>query len=656
MAWEASHYYLMAFKLLQQLAHTYSDRGPFNEPYASQVLANVSDIIAEFVHGDPAVSDDINTEYVLCNVNAISGTGGEGWQLKFPSGYSGRFGVGAAGQPVSNYTVIIPGSYSTVPWTGYAGDGGYIPKIMRDGVHIDVGHSSDWWLDCVSGILSCEDDLSLDSDDTVAVYVYTGVFLPRITVHASSIPGVNDDVTYGHSKLSFWLTESGTKLWLCTDPTNGAAVWKPVVCKPEDIPTGTFTNIITLDDGGTVKPNGVLGEIVCQTGTGVPGHSASEGTPYWATDTDKLYLNNNGSTGWTEIGAGGGASLPVVDTTEIVKGSGDSTKRMRFEVDTYVSPSATRVITMADSDLDLRPGSGTYASSGHTHAGVYAPASEGVTNGNAHDHSGGDGGSIPSSALTLSNGNRLLGREDAAGGACEELTVTNGLEFVSAGNSIGVANAGISDARLRDSAACSVIGRSAGTSGVPADITASANKQVLRRDSGVLGFGDCDPDSIGDLAEDTLLGRDSAGAGNCESISLGTGLEFTGAKVIQLSAKGRTRALIIYIENPVATDAFPIGYVGDAVTIIAVRAQTEGSSTTFRFNIEYRAKTTPFTTGTNIETSPTTYMTATDTGFEQTSGFENGSIAADKWLYFVAQSGGSGTPTKLIVCVEYTVD
>jgi hypothetical protein len=49
---------------------------------------------------------------------------------------------------------------------------------------------------------------------------------------------------------------------------------------------------------------------------------------------------------------GGGSTLPVVDTTGIAKGSVDSTKIVRFEVD-GLTTSTTRVITMPDNDVDL---------------------------------------------------------------------------------------------------------------------------------------------------------------------------------------------------------------------------------------------------------------------------------------------------------------
>jgi hypothetical protein len=56
-------------------------------------------------------------------------------------------------------------------------------------------------------------------------------------------------------------------------------------------------------------------------------------------------------------------------------------------------------------------------------------------------------------------------------------------------NSTTIANDAVTNAKLRNSGACSVIGRSANSSGDPADIAASANNQVLRRVSNSLSFG-----------------------------------------------------------------------------------------------------------------------------------------------------------------------
>lgn len=55
-----------------------------------------------------------------------------------------------------------------------------------------------------------------------------------------------------------------------------------------------------------------------------------------------------------------------------------------------------------------------------------------------------------------------------------------------------IASNTVTDAILRDSAAVSILGRSANSSGDPADIAAAANGNVLRRAANVVGFGQID--------------------------------------------------------------------------------------------------------------------------------------------------------------------
>jgi len=56
-------------------------------------------------------------------------------------------------------------------------------------------------------------------------------------------------------------------------------------------------------------------------------------------------------------------------------------------------------------------------------------------------------------------------------------------------NTLEIANEAVTSAKLRDSAALSVIGRSANSTGVPADIVAGTSGHFLRRSGTALGFG-----------------------------------------------------------------------------------------------------------------------------------------------------------------------
>lgn len=70
------------------------------------------------------------------------------------------------------------------------------------------------------------------------------------------------------------------------------------------------------------------------------------------------------------------------------------------------------------------------------------------------------------------------------------IVISGGLGSTDAGGlfTVIIAPNGVTDQMLRDSAARSVIGRSAATAGDPADIIASADGQVLQRAGGILVF------------------------------------------------------------------------------------------------------------------------------------------------------------------------
>ena len=88
-----------------------------------------------------------------------------------------------------------------------------------------------------------------------------------------------------------------------------------------------------------------------------------------------------------------------------------------------------------------------------------------------------------------------------AGGAIQVGTIQPGNIASNAVTTAKIADAtdtatGVTDSKLRWSTARSVLGRSAATSGAPADIAASADDQVLRRSGGAVGFGTITPSSL----------------------------------------------------------------------------------------------------------------------------------------------------------------
>lgn len=100
-------------------------------------------------------------------------------------------------------------------------------------------------------------------------------------------------------------------------------------------------------------------------------------------------------------------------------------------------------------------------------------------------------------------------------------------------------------ANIADLSALSVFGRSVNSSGVGASITGT-DGQVLRVSGTTLGFGTIASAGLADdsvtfakfqnIATDRLLGRDTAGTGDVEEISLNATLEFTGSSSIQRAA------------------------------------------------------------------------------------------------------------------------
>ena len=103
---------------------------------------------------------------------------------------------------------------------------------------------------------------------------------------------------------------------------------------------------------------------------------------------------------WTEITQAAGG-LPVDDTTALVRDPADNTKLVRMDAGA-VATATTRVLTMADQDIDLTPASGAFAS-----------AAQGATADAALPKAGGQ----MSGNITMAGAETVDGRDLSADGA-----------------------------------------------------------------------------------------------------------------------------------------------------------------------------------------------------------------------------------------------
>lgn len=202
---------------------------------------------------------------------------------------------------------------------------------------------------------------------------------------------------------------------------------------------------------------------------------------------------------------------------------------------------------------------------------------------------------------------RLLGRTTGGSGGAEEITVGSGLSL--AAGALGIATAGVTNAMLRNSAALSVIGRSANSSGAPADIAAANDGEVLRRSGTALGFGTLAGGAFADntialsrlanaALQYNLIGRTTAGSGAWE--------QKTTSSLIW-TILGRSLASDIRTDLGLGTAAVKnTGTSGDAVPLLNI-SNVWSATQVFQPNgfqgITMRAKATTAPTMIKFETS-----------------------------------------------------
>jgi len=139
------------------------------------------------------------------------------------------------------------------------------------------------------------------------------------------------------------------------DVTGGAGT---LTIEDEGTPVGTAGGITTIDfvgAGVTATGSGADATVTISGGGSgsltIEEEGAAVGTPGGITTIDfvgsAVTATGSGADATVTITA---SSLPVVDTTNIVKGSSDATKLMRFEVD-GLTTATTRVLTIQDYDI-----------------------------------------------------------------------------------------------------------------------------------------------------------------------------------------------------------------------------------------------------------------------------------------------------------------
>ena len=336
---------------------------------------------------------------------------------------------------------------------------------------------------------------------------------------------------------------------------------------------------------GNWDVSGITGRVVCQTGAITPVHSEAEGTLYWDTAANLFFVNNDGATGWTQVGPGAAGAGDEITVNGVAATDAD------FDDATPAAP-AGAVNVIWQKDAAAPDNISAHVAANAVVNTVLADMAANTVKARAAGTTG-DPGDVAVGANTVLGRkganivaetiitaqiaddqvtfakmqnlttDRLMGRDTALAGDPEEITVGGGLEFTGSvgiqrsaltgdvtapagSNATTISANAVLDTMLRDSAAFSVIGRAAGTVGDPADIVAAADQVLAKAGAGNVIFQAVATAMVAndaitfakmqDIATDRLVGRDTALAGDPEEITVAGGLEFTGAGGIQRSA------------------------------------------------------------------------------------------------------------------------
>lgn len=280
-------------------------------------------------------------------------------------------------------------------------------------------------------------------------------------------------------------------------------------------------------------------------------------------------------------------------------------------------------------------------------------------------------GAITDAKLRDSAASSVIGRAGlTAGDPADIIATTSGhvLKMTDTGLLFGTVNTNslednlVTDAKLRDSAGLSVIGRSANSVGDPADIVANNDAEVLRRSGTTLGFGQVATAGIADDAvtyaklqnistNNRLLGRATAGAGNAEEITVGTGLQITGTTLSAtatgtVDGTGAANQIMYWLDSNTASGdaAFTVDPTNDRMTITGTVAGTGSNNAWLNLNGGSITGTAEvLRASANISTTMLAVLAnarnLSNTGNTVLQIEVGGTSAADPFIYFVIPSG-----------------
>jgi len=299
----------------------------------------------------------------------------------------------------------------------------------------------------------------------------TAVAFRKDNYAAAVAPGVNDDSIAGYEIGSVWIDTTADRAYTATDVSAGAALWREISLAPNSV-----TNAILRDSGAL----SVIGRSV---------NSAGDPADISATAASGAVLRESGSVlGFGTVATAGLADANVtyakIQNGAALSVAGRSANSAGVMADISAAAASGAVLREASNVL----GFGTVATAGLANDAVDNTK---IRNSGALSVIGRSANTTgdPADISAVAASNTVL----------KETGSTLAFGLVATAN---VTTNAIDNTLIRDSGALSVIGRSANTSGDPADISATAASDAVLRESGsVLGFGTV---ATGGIANDAI--------------------------------------------------------------------------------------------------------------------------------------------------------